>query len=100
MLTQMPEVVSVVLGDQMGTLSDAQNEPDAEAVAAVMGYLSSAAKQSGEALGFGTAQKVTITGPNKACVLYIKGTAVVTIYVDPHKSIVGIEKKIEQALQI
>ncbi len=77
-----------------------KENPSTEAVAAPMRFLAGGAKQSGNALGFGSTRKVTITEPNKACLLFIKDSAVVTIYVNTDKSIMGIEKKIEQALQL
>ena len=99
LLTNIREIKSAVVADEMGALLESMGaNSDSEAVAAVMGFTVSSINQVGEALGLGPAQRISFTGSNQSCILTILDSNLVATFVDPAVSLSGIEKKLDTAL--
>ncbi len=100
-LTQIgaiPGVRSAVLGDRAGVLLEAVNDPDAEATAAVSGYLAGALADAGSQLGLGELSRLSLAGATRACLLAVSGGALVTTRVEPAAALPGVEKALETSL--
>jgi len=97
-LGTIPEIKSAVLGDMSGALSESVSEPDAETVAAIMGFTISTVSKAGELLGLGPVQRLSVSGPSKASIATVRGDSVLTTVVDQAKSVPGIEKKLDAIL--
>lgn len=98
MIANLPEVKSVVRGDLRGTLIDAAREPDAENVAAVMGFLTSTLVQGGDQLGLGVLSRVVVTGEKSSSLLLVQGNSVISASVASQASIATVEKALDAAL--
>jgi len=96
-LAAVPGVASVVLGDRAGTLLDAVQEPEAESVAAVAGFLTTALEEAGEQLGLGPLQRLTFAGASRACLLAVDGTSLLTARVQPPGSLAAVERALDTA---
>lgn len=97
-LAALPEVRSAVLGDQGGTLLDAVREPDAEAVAALTGYLATLLGQSGEQLGLGHLRRLAVAGQARALLVVADGRQLLTALVDPPKALGAVEKAVATSI--
>ena len=98
-IAKFPEVAAVVVTDDAGSLLEASGDIDGEAIGAVHVVTMQALTRCGNALGLGPLQRVTITGPHRACLIAIYEQEVLGIYVDPTKPIGVFEKKLETALR-
>ena len=98
-LANLPELSSVVLGDLSGVFLDSVNEPDGEAVAAIMGFAASTLSEVGALLGVGTLQRIAISGPSTASLVSLEVDSVITASVDSSRSLGAVEKKVDGALR-
>jgi predicted regulator of Ras-like GTPase activity (Roadblock/LC7/MglB family) len=98
LVTSLPEVKGVVLGDLEGTFHDAVNEDDGESIAAVMGFICANVLQAGESLGLGTLHRVSLSGPTHASVALVQGRSVITAAVEPARSLAAVEKVLDSTL--
>jgi len=98
-IARLPEVVALVVTDDAGALLESSGDIDSEAVGAVHATTVHGLTRCGNALGLGTLQRVTVTGPSRACLIGLYDREVLGIYVDPTKPIAAFEKKLETALR-
>lgn len=94
-IAKVPDVRSAVLGDLGGGFHDAVREQDGEAIAAVMGFVSSALAHAGEQLGLGAIRRIAVAGEARACLVLVQGPAVLTAWIEPGKSLAAVEKHLE-----
>jgi len=97
-IANLPDVKSAVLGDLAGSFHDAVREQDGETIAAVMGFVSSAMVQAGEELGLGALWRSSVAGEARGCVVVVQGERVITAWVEPGKSVVGIERFLDTSV--
>ena len=97
-ISKLPDVRSAVLGDLTGTFLDAVNEPDGEAVAAIMGFLSSTLIRAGDQLGLGALGRISLSGDSRAFVVVVRDSSVITASVEPPRSIAAVEKHLDASL--
>jgi predicted regulator of Ras-like GTPase activity (Roadblock/LC7/MglB family) len=98
-VARIPEVKGAVLGDLSGGFHDAVREQDGESVAAVMGFVSSAVHEAGEHLGLGALRRITIAGEARACLVVVRGSSVVTAWIEPGKALAAVEKVLDSSVQ-
>jgi predicted regulator of Ras-like GTPase activity (Roadblock/LC7/MglB family) len=98
LVTSLPEVKGVVLGDLEGVFHDAVNEDDGESIAAVMGFVCAAVLQAGETLGLGTLHRLSLSGPSRASVVLVDGQQVISAAVEPPKALAAVEKALDSSL--
>jgi predicted regulator of Ras-like GTPase activity (Roadblock/LC7/MglB family) len=98
-LLQLPEVIALVVTDSVGALLDSAGDIDSEAIGAVHVVTMQALTRCGNALGLGTLERFTVTGPSRACLVGIEDHEVLGVYVDPTKPIAAFERKLETALR-
>jgi hypothetical protein len=98
LIAGLPEVKSAVRGDLRGALLDAAREPDAENVAAVMGFLTSTLVQGGDQLGLGALSRVVVTGEKNSNLLLVQGDSVISACVTSPASVATVEKALDAAL--
>lgn len=94
-IARIPNVASAVLGDLAGGYFDAIREPDGETVAAVAGFLSTTLSQAGERLGLGPLARVSLSGDTRACVIALRGNAVVAATVQPPAALPSVERALD-----
>jgi predicted regulator of Ras-like GTPase activity (Roadblock/LC7/MglB family) len=98
-IAKLPDVKTVVLGDLAGGFLDAVREQDGETVAAVMGFVSSALVHAGDQLGLGALRRISVAGAARGCLVLVQGNAVVTVAVEPAKSLAAVEKVLDATSQ-
>lgn len=98
-VAKFPEVTALVVTDEAGSLLEQTGDIDGEALGAVHVVTMQALSRCGNALGLGPLQRLTVTGPRRACLLAIYDQEVLGVYVDPTKPIGVFEKKLETALR-
>ncbi|HEU4727575.1 MAG TPA: roadblock/LC7 domain-containing protein [Kofleriaceae bacterium] len=98
-IARFPEVTALVVTDDAGSLLEASGDIDGEAIGAVHVVTMQALSRCGNALGLGPLQRLTVTGPRRACLIAVQDQEVLGIYVDPTKPIGPVEKKLEAALR-
>ncbi len=98
-IAQMPEVTGVVRGTLAGVYLEAVGAGDGEAIAAVMGFVSSTMAQAGEDLGLGTLRRVSVAGEAKACVVAVRGESVVSVQIAAPKAMGAVEKHLDGSLR-
>ncbi len=98
-MAKLQGVKGAVLGDLDGAFLDAVREPNGEAIAAEMGFLSSSLLEVGEALGLGALGTVALAGPQRASLVVLRGRAVLTARVEPVKALPLVEKSVENSFQ-
>jgi predicted regulator of Ras-like GTPase activity (Roadblock/LC7/MglB family) len=98
-IASIPGVKTAVIGDLDGAVAEAVADTDGETIAAVMGFTATTLAATGELLGLGPVERVSITGPSMACLITVRGNYVVTTYIDPTKPVSAIEKKLDSLLQ-
>jgi predicted regulator of Ras-like GTPase activity (Roadblock/LC7/MglB family) len=97
-LSSIREIKRAIVGDLDGTLIEVLGEPEAEAVAAAMGFAAATMNQVGEILGLGNMRRFTFTGKKDPCIATLLDTTIVAVFVDPAASLPAIEKKLDAAL--
>lgn len=98
-VAKFPEVTALVVTDDVGGLLESNGDIDAETLGAVHVVAMQALVRCGNALGLGTLQRVTVTGPRAACLIAPYDQEVLGVYMDPSKPISAFEKKLETALR-
>lgn len=98
-IAKFPEVIALVVTDDAGSLLESSGDIDGEALGAVHVVTTQALDRCGDALGLGPLQRVTITGPRRACLIAVYDQEVFGAYLDPTKPIGMFEKKLDMALQ-
>jgi predicted regulator of Ras-like GTPase activity (Roadblock/LC7/MglB family) len=98
-IAKLPGVKSAVLGNLDGAFLDAVREADGETIAAEMAFVGTSMLEAGEQLGLGTLQTVSVAGPQRACVLVVRGQNLITAMVEPAKSLSAVEKSIDNSFQ-
>lgn len=98
-IAKFPEVTALVVTDDAGSLLESSGEIDAEALGAVHVVAMQALTRCGIALGLGGLERLTVTGPRRACVLAAYDREVLGVYIDSTKPIGAFEKKLEAALR-
>jgi hypothetical protein len=99
LIARLPDVKSAVLGDVSGSFHDAVREQDGEAIAAVMGFVSSAIADAGDQLGLGALRRITVVGEARACLVSVQGSSVVTAWIEPAKALAAVEKVLDSSAQ-
>jgi len=98
-IAKFPEVTALVVTDDAGSLLESSGDIDGEALGAVHVVMTQALTRCGNALGLGPLQRLTVTGPRRACLIAIYEQEVLGVYVDPSKPIGMFEKKLDTALR-
>jgi predicted regulator of Ras-like GTPase activity (Roadblock/LC7/MglB family) len=98
-IAKFSEVTALVVTDDAGVLLESSGDIDGEAIGAVHAVTIQGLTRCGETLGLGALQRVTVTGPKRACLMAVYDHEVLGIYVDPTKPIGAFEKKLEAALR-
>ena len=98
-VANFPEVKSAVLGSRDGTVYEVVNEPDAEGLAAIMGFATTLLVETGETLGLGDLERFFITSPDAAHLVSMVGDDALTVSLDPKKSPGAIAKRLNSALK-
>jgi predicted regulator of Ras-like GTPase activity (Roadblock/LC7/MglB family) len=98
-IAKFPEVMAMVLTDDAGSLLESSGDIDGEALGAVHVVTTQALARCGTALGLGSLERVTVTGPRRTCLIAVYDQEVLGVYVDPTKPIGAFEKKLETALR-
>ncbi len=98
-IAKFPEVTALVVTDDAGSLLESSGDIDGEALGAVHVVTTQALTRCGNALGLGSLQRLTVTGPRRACLIAIYEQEVLGVYVDPSKPIGMFEKKLDTALR-
>lgn len=98
-IAKLPEVTALVVTDDAGALLESSGDVDGEALGAVHVVTTQALGRCGDTLGLGPLQRVTITGPRRACLIAVYDREVLGVYVDPTKPIGAFEKKLDMALR-
>lgn len=98
-VTSLPEVRGAVLGDVGGAFHDAVEVGDAEAVAAVSGFVSSLFIHAGDHLGLGQLRRVSIASEARACLMLLEADAVTTVFVDKARALAAVERSLDAAVQ-
>src|SRR5882762_3951202 len=98
-IAKFPEVAAMVVTDDAGSLLESSGDIDGEAIGAVHVVTMQAIARCGDALGLGTLERVTVTGPRRACLIALYDQEVLGVYMDPTKPIGAFEKKLETALR-
>jgi len=97
MVTSISEVKSAVLCDLEGAFLDAFNEPEGEAVAAVMGYVAVTLQAAGETLGLGALRRVSLASPRHSSVVLVDGGSVISAVIEPTSALAAVEKALDAA---
>ena len=84
--------------DDVGALLDASGDIDGDAVGAIHVVATQALGRCGSVLGLGALDRVTITGPKRACLLTGRDHDVLGVYIDPSK-LGAFETKLETVLR-
>jgi predicted regulator of Ras-like GTPase activity (Roadblock/LC7/MglB family) len=98
-IAKFPEVIALVVTDDVGSLLESSGDLDSEAMGAVHVVAMQALTRCGNGLGLGSLQRATITASRRACVITIHEQHVLGVYVDSTKPIAAFEKKLETVLQ-
>jgi predicted regulator of Ras-like GTPase activity (Roadblock/LC7/MglB family) len=98
-IAKFPEVTALVVTDDAGSLLESSGDIDSEAIGAVHVVTMQALTRCGNALGLGALERLTVTGPKRACLIAVYDHEVLGIYVDPTKPIGAFEKKLDSALR-
>jgi len=98
-LAKFPEVTAFVVTDEAGSLLESSGDIDAETLGAVHVVMMQALKRCGNALGLGQLQRITVTGPHRACLITPYEQEVLGVYTDPTKPLSAFEKKLETVLK-
>jgi predicted regulator of Ras-like GTPase activity (Roadblock/LC7/MglB family) len=98
-IAKFPEVIALVVTDDTGSLLESSGDVDGEALGAVHVVTTQALDRCGDALGLGPLQRVTVTGPRRACLIAVYDQEVLGAYLDPTKPIGTFEKKLDMALR-
>lgn len=98
-IAKFPEVAALVVTDDAGSLLESTGDIDGEALGAVHVVTLQAVSRCGSALGLGSLQRISVTGPKRACLILAFEEEVLGVYVDPSKSIGAFEKKLDTALR-
>lgn len=98
-IAKFPEVIALVVTDDAGSLLESSGDIDGEALGAVHVVTTQALDRCGDALGLGPLQRVTVTGPRRACLIAVYDHEVLGAYLDPTKPMGTFEKKLEMALR-
>jgi hypothetical protein len=92
LVASLPGVKSAVLGDNRGGFLEAFRENDAETVAAVTGFMTSALHPIGEELSLGGLTRVSSTGPSRAWLVAVFAEAALSIAVEPPSALSSVER--------
>jgi predicted regulator of Ras-like GTPase activity (Roadblock/LC7/MglB family) len=95
LMVRLPDVKSAVLGDLAGIYLDGFQEPDGEAVAAVVGVVASTLLQAGEQLGLGALRSVSVSAPSRARIILVLAGSVLTATIEPARALGAVEKALE-----
>jgi len=98
-IAAIPEVKSAVLADLEGALAEAIAEPDAETIAAIMGFTIASVNKAGELLGLGPLARLNVIGPSRSCIATVRGDTVLTTVIDQGRSAGAVEEKLDTILQ-
>jgi predicted regulator of Ras-like GTPase activity (Roadblock/LC7/MglB family) len=98
-IANLPGVKSAVLGNLEGAYLDAVREANGETIAAEMAFVGSTVMEAGEQLGLGALSTVSVSGPQRAIVLVVRGQNVITALIEPARSLSAVEKGIETSFQ-
>ena len=98
-LANLPELSSLVLGDLSGVFLDSVNEPDGEAVAAIMGFAAATLADVGNLLGVGELRRIAIASPGAACLVALDVDSVITASIESSRSLMAVEKQVDGALR-
>jgi predicted regulator of Ras-like GTPase activity (Roadblock/LC7/MglB family) len=98
-IANLPDVKGVVLADLAGGFHDVVREQDAESVAAVVGFVSSAMVDAGGELGLGALRRILVAGEARGCLVVIEGDLVIAASVEPGKSLPAVEKAFDAAAE-
>ncbi|HET7506210.1 MAG TPA: roadblock/LC7 domain-containing protein [Kofleriaceae bacterium] len=98
-IAKFSEVTALVVADDTGVLLESSGDIDGEAIGAVHAVTIQGLTRSGDTLGLGGLQRVTITGPKRACLIAVCDREMLGIYIDPTKPMGAFEKKLEAALR-
>jgi hypothetical protein len=98
-VSRLVGVSGVVHSDLEGTLLEMSREPNGEAVAAVMGFVANALLDSGETLGLGTLERLSLTGSRRACLMVLRSQTLITAYVEPPQLAGAVEKSLDSLFQ-
>jgi predicted regulator of Ras-like GTPase activity (Roadblock/LC7/MglB family) len=94
-IAKLQDVKGAVLGDLGGGFHDGVREPEGEAVAAVMGFVSSALVEAGDRLGLGALLRVSVAGEPRSCLIVVQGDQVIAAWVEPGRSLAAVEKVLD-----
>jgi hypothetical protein len=94
-VARLPGVGAVVRSDLEGTLLDVAREPDGEAVAAVMGFVAGALRETGETLGLGRLERLLVSGSRRASLMTVRPGTLVTAFVEPPQLASAVEKSLD-----
>jgi predicted regulator of Ras-like GTPase activity (Roadblock/LC7/MglB family) len=98
-MARLPGVTGAVRSDLQGTLLEQAREPNAEAVAAVMGFVASALSEAGETLGLGSLARLSLVGRGRSCVLVARPGALLSAFVEPPQLAGAVEKSLDSLFQ-
>jgi hypothetical protein len=99
LIARIPSVKGAVHGDLEGTFLEAAGAVDGEGLAAEMGFFASTLAGVGEELGIGALATVAVAGPARACLVVLRGPAVITALVEPVRALGTVEKAVENSFQ-
>ena len=95
----IPEIMSAVVGDMSGAVTDVAGDPEGETTAAISGFAATSLTEVGEALGLGSLEGFSVAGKDIAVVVTVMGGMLITTRVDPAKPLAAVEKKLASVLR-
>jgi predicted regulator of Ras-like GTPase activity (Roadblock/LC7/MglB family) len=99
-ISKIPGVIAAVVGDSDGALVEWSGSVDGESSAAVHAFAVRGFAQAGEQVGLGELQRMSIVGPSSACVIAVTRDSLVGVYGDPSKPVAGLERRLQEILNL
>ncbi len=94
-MAALAEVRSAVAADHSGGLLETLRTAEGEGMAAVTAVLASALVEVGEALGLGALRRIACASAARTCLVDLRRTAVITLFVEPPGATSKIEKTLD-----
>lgn len=99
-ISKIPGVIATVVGDQDGALTEWSGSVDGESSAAVHAFAVRGLAQAGDQVGLGELHRLSIVGPSSACVIVVARDSILGVYGDPSKPVTGLERRIQELLNV
>lgn len=98
-IASLPEVKSAVVCDHAGVLLQVEREPDGEAVAAVVGFLTATLGEMGDELGLGPLHRLAVGGPSRGLLVLAMRDEILSAVIEPSSAFPAVEHAVDVLLK-